>query len=110
MTTCPCCGSTITQPERVIDDEHELMMLLHARSDRQIYRSRVGTWHYTYSGSDRHRVSDDLVRRMVEARTLRPTYLGSEESFGLERTIDLDKTIQARRKAGKRDIIIYASQ
>lgn len=111
---CPHCGQlmpqpTETDPRRVITSREELLSLLRERADRDVYRSRSGTWHYTNPGPDRHRVDPALVREMVASGLLRPVYKGSVDAFSRRQTVDVAATMQMRRsgRIGK-DTVIYA--
>jgi hypothetical protein len=110
---CALCGQRLPVPpdpadrRGVITDEHELLAILTERAEREIYRSEMGSWHYTNAGKDRRRVAVALIHSLIRRGTLRPVYSNTRDAYWLGRTIDINATLAARRMHGKKADLVY---
>ena len=107
MEACPTCGRPMPRRHTLISREGDLLAELRKRRDSEVYRIK-GTDQWAITHRKGIRVDSDLVSGLVKARVLRPTYLGLNDSFGLGPTIDVEATIEARRRSGIRTQIVYA--
>jgi hypothetical protein len=72
---------------------------------REVYRGRDGGWFVTYSGGE---VSADAVRELVKARLVRSVYSNCPaDSYHVGKTVDVERTTEARRLHGKHAPLIY---
>jgi hypothetical protein len=104
-------SETSEKPQRrVIDDANQVMMLLQDLRGREIYWSpKTDSWHYTYSGNDRHFIAQGVVELLVTSGALQPSYVGARDCFGLGPTLDVEASYEFSAKAG-RTMLVYADK
>ena len=110
---CPTCGQYVGEPERepprrLILRQDDLLRSLREIPGRHVYRVNLTQrWAITYLADAE--VAGDLVASLVNSGVLRRVYLGVDDAFGLDPTIDVDATVERRRQTGRKDIIVYAA-
>jgi len=117
--TCPVCGQGISVPQhryerpQIIETEDDLIEILCSRTpngeQRQVYRSRENTWHFTYGSERPHTIDRRLITALVGSGVLRRVYSDTGDAYWLGQTIDMDATMAKRRQTGDRRAVVYAS-
>ena len=108
---CPNCGFRFTDQahgRRIIDGEEELLEILRGDKTRMVYRTTDGNWCYSSPGNDHHVIDAAVVEELVSKNILRPCYTNTTDAYHLGRTLDVDRTLAARRAKGNRTENIYA--
>jgi hypothetical protein len=97
---CPTCGQTV---QRVIRDPAELLDEL--RDGRDVYRSVNGTWHLTRTRN--MTITPEAVYELLKYGKIVRTYSNCDDCFRIGQTIDIEATMQARRRLGKKAPLVY---
>lgn len=99
---------------RLIDREDELLAILTSADPKgklhEVYRAQAGTWHYTHSGRDAHRIAPHLITALVGSGVLHRVYNGTGDAYWLGPTMDIDATVAQRNRTGDKSIIVYESR
>ena len=93
MPTCPTCGQII----KSASDAAELLELLTAYPDRNVYRAANGSgWYVTRGGG---RWSEEAVMHLVNSGQTRSVYSDCpNECYHVGRTLDVARTLAERKK------------
>lgn len=85
-----------------------LHLLTNGTPHREVYLAADGrTWWVTYSGGE---VDPDAVTQLVQQGAIRPVYKGANHCFHVGRTLDIERTTEARRSKRHKEalaILIY---
>lgn len=99
---------------RLIASEDELLAILASADPKgklhQVYRSQAGTWHYTYSGRDAHRIAPHLITALVGSGVLHRVYNDTGDAYWLGQTMDIDATVAERSRTGDSRAIVYEAR
>lgn len=103
MTTCPTCGQRLPRiGERQLYD-----VLLNGVPHREVYLGRYGCWYVTYSGGE---VNSAAVAALVNAGKIASVYSSiPNEVYHVGRTLDCERTLERRRREGKKAPLVYVS-
>ena len=96
MLCCPTCGQLIPTS----DEAAKLFALLAAGGNREVYRGQDGGWYLTRGGGP---FSERAVRALVEDGKISSVYSNApNDAYHIGRTWDYERTMEARRKHGKK--------
>lgn len=73
--------------------------------DKEVYRSRYGTWHLTFTKDVQ--VSYEAVKALIQRGIIRLSYSDCQDSYTMGQTLDVKKTLEARKLSGDRHARIY---
>ena len=94
---CKTCGQLL--PQKGLN-AHELVCLLKAGAPhREVYRAQGGGWFVSYGGGA---VSPEVVHELISSGEIHPVYSNCpNDAFHVGRTLDVERTLEARRELGK---------
>src|SRR6185312_8919118 len=104
-SNCPTCGRPLQKTTREIDSTDELLAEL--RKGVEVYKSQNGTWHLTKTRDVE--VSGFAVSALVRGGQIRRTYSNFADCYGTALTIDVEATLEARKKHGKHTPLVYVN-
>ncbi len=82
-----------------------LALLRDGNPHREVYRARDGGWFVTYGGGE---VAADAVQELVRAGLVHSVYSNCPaDSYHVGKTLDVERTREARRIHGKKAPLIY---
>lgn len=105
MARCPTCGHEIAE---LRDERWLLDILTNGHPHRKLYLGQNGNWYVTYGGVGP--VDRGLVRRLVDRGAVQSVYSSiPNQAYHVGKTIDCERTLEARRRHGRKAGTIYIS-
>jgi hypothetical protein len=105
MAVCPTCGQQVARADEVT---WLLTVLKTAVPHREVYRGQDGHWYVTYGAG---RVSPQAVEELKRCGEIVSVYSNCpNDAYHVGRTLDYERTIEARKKHGKGAPLVYVAQ
>lgn len=98
---CPTCGQPIPS-----NNERDRLVKLLSDPERDLYQGQDGSWNVTRGGGEFSRA---VVAELVAEGVIRSKYNNCpDQCYHIGKTIDIDATMAARKKLGKKAPTVYA--
>lgn len=102
MAHCSKCGQLIPNNR---DADWLLDILTNGTPHREVYHGRDGGWFVTYGGGE---ISFNVVRGLIDRGLIVSVYSDCPlDAYHVGRTMDIQKTMDARKKHGKGAPAVY---
>lgn len=100
MRNCPTCGAPVRVKAPPTGSADWLLdILTNSIPHREVYHGQRGGWWLTYGGGE---VSPEAVHELVARGAIVSVYSNCPNgSYHVGRTLDIDRTMEARKKFGK---------
>lgn len=105
MATCPTCGQQVHRPN---ETGVLLELLKHGQPHREVYVGRDGLWYVTYGGGPFSVQSVQELRRRGEIVSVYSNC--PDDAYHVGRTIDMDRTLAARKMHGRKTPLVYVGE
>ncbi len=109
---CPTCGQVTVQHRTapLVTTQSEFLSIMREREDRHVYRvDGSNRWVFTNPGTARRvEVAPALIGELARLKVIRLAYLGVQDCYGLGPTVDVEASLELRRKTGNKKSVVYA--
>lgn len=105
MAHCPTCGQMVASPRNA---DWLLGVLTNETPHREVYRGQNGGWWLTRGHGE---VPAEAVRELVRRGAIVSVYSNCpDDAYHVGRTLDVDRTMEARKRLGKGAPEYYVQQ